>query len=123
MLVEFYAAIKPTLLDNKIRAVATTGPRRSPFFQDVPTVAEAGVPGYEVVSWNGIFVRAGTSAEIINILNAAIRDMVAIPEVKQHYADLGIEAKASSPEELKARLVADIAKWSALIERAGIAKQ
>jgi tripartite-type tricarboxylate transporter receptor subunit TctC len=123
MLVEFYAAIKPTLLDNKIRAVATTGPRRSPFLQDVPTVAEAGVPAYEVVSWNGIFVRAGTSAEIINILNAAIRDMVAIPEVKQHYADLGIEAKASSPEELKARLVADIAKWSALIERAGIAKQ
>ena len=74
------------------------------------------------MSWNGIFVRTGTSAEIINILNVAIRDMVAIPEVKEHYADLGIEAKASSPEEFKSRLQGDIGKWAAVIERAGIPK-
>ena len=80
LLAEFYAPIKPTLLDKKIRAVATTGPRRSPFFPDVPTVAEAGVPGYEVVSWNGIFARTGTAAEIIDVLNSAIREIVAIPE-------------------------------------------
>jgi tripartite-type tricarboxylate transporter receptor subunit TctC len=123
LLVEFYAPIKPTLLDKKIRAVATTGTRRSPFFQDLPTVAEAGVAGYEVVSWNGIFARTGTAPEIINVLNAAVRDMVASPEVREHYAELGIEAKASSPEELKQRLIADIAKWAAVIERAGIAKQ
>jgi tripartite-type tricarboxylate transporter receptor subunit TctC len=123
LLVEFYAPIKPTLLDKKIRAVATSGPRRSPFFPDLPTVAEAGVPAYEVVSWNGIFARIGTPPEIIQTLNGAVRDIVTIPEVKEHYADLGIEARASSPEELKERLVADIAKWAALIERAGIAKQ
>jgi len=120
---EFYAPIKPTLLDKKIRAVATTGRQRSPFLPDVPTAAEAGIGGYEVVSWNGIFARAGTPAEIINILNAAIREVVAIPEVKERYADLGIEAQASSPEELKARLAADIAKWAGVIERAGIARQ
>jgi tripartite-type tricarboxylate transporter receptor subunit TctC len=123
LLAEFYAPIKPTLLDKKIRAVATTGPRRSPFFPDVPTVAEAGVPGYEVVSWNGIFARTGTAAEIIDVLNSAIREIVAIPEVKEQYAELGIEAKASSPEELKQRLIADIAKWAGVIQRAGIAKQ
>jgi tripartite-type tricarboxylate transporter receptor subunit TctC len=122
LMVDFYAPMKPTLLDKKIRAVATTGPQRSPFLPDVPTVAEAGVPGYEVVSWNGIFARTGTAAEIINVLNAAIREIVATPEVRERYADLGIEAKASSPEELKARLQADIAKWAAVIERAGIAK-
>jgi tripartite-type tricarboxylate transporter receptor subunit TctC len=123
LMVDFYAPMKPTLTDGKIRAVATTGAPRSPFLADVPTVAEAGVPGYEVLSWNGIFARTGTPAEIISVLNGAIRAMVAIAEVKERYADLGIEAKASSPEELKARLAADIAKWAAVIERAGIAKQ
>jgi tripartite-type tricarboxylate transporter receptor subunit TctC len=123
LMVDFYAPMKSTLLDKKIRAIATSGPRRSPFLPDVPTAAEAGVPGYEVVSWNGIFARTGTPAEIISVLNTAIRQMVATPEVKERYAELGIEAKASSPEELKARLQADIAKWAAVIERAGIPKQ
>ena len=123
LMVDFYAPMKPTLQDKKIRAVASSGPQRSPFLPDVPTVAEAGVPGYEVTSWNGVFVPTGTPAPIIGLLNAAIHEIVAIPEVKQRYAELGIEAKASTPEELKARLEADIAKWAALIERAGIPKQ
>jgi putative tricarboxylic transport membrane protein len=123
LMVDFYAPMKSTLLDNKIHAVATTGKERSPFFTDVPTVAEAGVPGYEVVSWNGVFAPRGTPTEIIDLLNRAIREMVANPEVKQRYAELGIEAKASTPEELKARLTADIGKWAAVIERAGIPKQ
>ena len=76
-----------------------------------------------MTSWNGVFVPTGTPAPIIGLLNAAIHEIVAIPEVKQRYAELGIEAKASTPEELKARLEADIAKWAALIERAGIPKQ
>ena len=123
LMVDFYAPMKSTLLDNKIRAVATTGKERSPFFTDVPTVAEAGVSGYEVVSWNGMFAPRGTPTEIIDVLNRAIHELVANPEVKQRYAELGIEAKASTPEELKARLAADIGKWAAVIERAGIPKQ
>ena len=123
MLVEFYAPIKPTLLERKSRAVSVTGRQRSPFLPGVPTAAEAGVPGYEVVSWNGIFVRAGTAPDIVDTLNGAIHEIVAMPEVKERYADLGIEAQASSPAELKERLVADIAKWAAVIERAGLAKQ
>ncbi len=123
LMVDFYAPMKPTLQDKKIRGVASSGPRRSPFLPDVPTVAEAGVPGYEVTSWNGVFAPVGTPTSITGLLNAAIREIVAIPEVKQRYAELGIEARASSPEELKARLQADIAKWAAVIERAGIPKQ
>jgi tripartite-type tricarboxylate transporter receptor subunit TctC len=123
MLCEFYAPIKPTLADNKIRAVASTGTKRSPFLPDVPTAAEAGVAGYEVTSWNGLFAPMGTPADIINLLNKTIHEMVAIPEVKQKYADLGIEAKASTPEEILARLNDDIAKWAKVIERAGIEKQ
>ena len=120
MLVEFYAPIKPTLLDNKIRAVATSGTERSPFFSDVPTAAQAGVAGYEVTSWNGLFAPVGTPAEIIDLLNKTVREIVATPEVKERYADLGIEAQASTPEALKKRLTDDIAKWAAVVEHAGI---
>ncbi len=123
LMVDFYGPMKPTLQDKKARPVATSGPQRSPFLADVPTVAEAGVAGYEVTSWNGVFVPVGTPAEIINILNKSIHEVVAIPEVKTRYAELGIEAKASTPEQLQARLEADIKKWAALIERAGIPKQ
>jgi tripartite-type tricarboxylate transporter receptor subunit TctC len=123
MLVEFYAPIKPTLLDNKIRPVATSGTQRSPFFTDVPTAAQAGVAGYEVTSWNGLFAPVGTPVEIIDLLNKTVREIVATPEVKERYADLGIEAQASTPEALKKRLTDDIAKWAAVIERAGIPRQ
>ena len=66
---------------------------------------------------------SGTAAEVISVLNATVRDVVGMPEVKERYADMGIEAQASTPEELTARLARDIAKWRALIERAGIPKQ
>src|SRR5262249_15678951 len=91
MLCEFYAPINPHLSDNKPRAVASPGTQRSPFLPDVPTAAEAGVAGYEVTSWNGLFAPMGTPADIINLLNKTIHEIVAIPEVKQKYADLGIE--------------------------------
>jgi tripartite-type tricarboxylate transporter receptor subunit TctC len=122
LMIDFYGPMKPTLLEKKIRPVATSGPQRSPFFTDVPTAAEAGVPGYEVTSWNGMFAPVGTPPEIIALLNRSVREIVALPEVKQRYAELGIEAKASAPEDVKARLEADIKKWAALIERAGIQK-
>jgi tripartite-type tricarboxylate transporter receptor subunit TctC len=123
LMVDFYAPMKPTLEDKKIRPVATTGTQRSPFFTDVPTVADAGVAGYEVTSWNGLFAPAATPTEIIALLNKAVHEIVAQPEVKQRYADLGIEAQASTPEQLKARLAGDITKWAAVIDRAGIPKQ
>ena len=76
-----------------------------------------------MTSWNGLFAPAGTPAPVIGVLNKALHEIVAMPDVKQRYADLGIEAKASTPEELKARLEADIRKWSDLIKTAGIPKQ
>jgi tripartite-type tricarboxylate transporter receptor subunit TctC len=95
---------------------------RTTFLPDVPPVAEAGVPGYEVASWNGLCVPTGTPAEIVNLVNRSVREILNTPEVKTKYADFGIDAQASSPEELKTRLQSEIKKWNDLIERAGIAK-
>jgi tripartite-type tricarboxylate transporter receptor subunit TctC len=123
LMAEFYAPMLAAIADRQIRPLAISGAMRSPFLPGVPTMVEAGVAGYEVTSWNGIFARAGTPAAIVDLLNRSIHDVVAIAEIKQRYAELGIEAAASTPDALKARLAADIDKWAAVIERAGIAKQ
>jgi tripartite-type tricarboxylate transporter receptor subunit TctC len=115
--------MKSALQDGKMRPVGTTGESRSVILKDVPTMIEGGVKGYDVVSWNALFAPSGTPPEAIARLNAGLREVLAMPDVKQKLLDLGIEAKASSPDELKARLVDDIAKWTAVIEKAGIPKQ
>jgi len=121
--IDFPAALRGVLSDSKARALATTGPKRSPAMPNVPTVQEGGIPSYEVVSWNGFFAPAGTPKEVIDTLNAALREILSDPEVKKRYSALGIEAAPSSPAELKERLVSDIKKWSDVIAKAGIPKQ
>jgi tripartite-type tricarboxylate transporter receptor subunit TctC len=121
LMTDFYAAMKSQLTEKKLLGVGTSSLTRTAFLPDVPPVADT-VPSYEVASWNGVCVPAGTPAEIVNLINRTLRDILVIPEIKTKYGDFGIEAKASSPEELKARLVSEIKKWSDLIEKAGIAK-
>jgi tripartite-type tricarboxylate transporter receptor subunit TctC len=123
LMVDFYTPMKGALSDKKIRAVATSGPERTSYLADVPTVAQAGVPGYDVTSWNGVFAPRGTPNSVVQVLNKAMHEILVIPEVKKRYLDLGVEAKASTPEELMARLKSDITKWAAVIEKAGIPKQ
>jgi putative tricarboxylic transport membrane protein len=122
LMVDFYAPMRGALADKKIHPVGVTGEKRDSGLPDVPTIAEA-VPGYEVTSWNGVVAPTGTLPEVINRLNAVMREILVIPQVKAKYAEFGVEAKASSPAELKARLEADIKKWAAVIEKAGIPKQ
>jgi tripartite-type tricarboxylate transporter receptor subunit TctC len=121
LITDFYAAMRSQLTEKKIRGVGTSSLTRTAFLPDVPPVAET-VPGYEVASWNGLCAPTGTPAEIVNSLNKTIREILVIPEVKTKFAEFGIEARASSPEELKSRLQSEIKKWSDLIERAHIAK-
>jgi tripartite-type tricarboxylate transporter receptor subunit TctC len=121
LMTDFYAAMRSQLTEKKIRGVGTSSLTRTAFLPDVPPVAET-VPGYEVASWNGLCAPTGTPAEIVNSLNKTIREILVIPEVKTKFAEFGIEARASSPEELKSRLQSEIKKWSDLIERAHIAK-
>lgn len=120
---DFYAAVKPSLDNGKARALATSGPKRSPELPNVPTVQEAGVAGFDVVAWNGLYAPTGTPKAIIDTLNAALHEVLADPALKKRALDLGIDTRASTPAELDARMRADIAKWGAVIAKAHIPKQ
>ena len=123
MVIDFYAALKPGLSDGKTRALATGGATRSPALPNVPTVAQSGVSGFDVVAWNALYAPAGTPSAVIQTLNAALSAVLNDPELKKRALDLGIDAKASSPAEAEARLTSDIKKWGTVIEKAGIPKQ
>ncbi|WP_291854674.1 tripartite tricarboxylate transporter substrate-binding protein [Bradyrhizobium sp.] len=118
LMVDFYAAMRAGLSDGKLRALAISGPTKASFLPDVPPVADAGVPGYEVLSWNGLGAPVGTPQPIIDTLNKAIREVLAMPDVIKRYQEVGILARASSPEELRTRLAAEIKKWSEVIDSA-----
>ena len=123
LIIDSYASMRANFDDGKLRPLATSSAQRSQSLPKVPTVAEAGVPGYDVTSWNALFAPAGTSPEIIATLSKAITEILATEETKARLLDLGIEAKSSTPQELTDRLKADIAKWSGIIDKAGIEKQ
>jgi tripartite-type tricarboxylate transporter receptor subunit TctC len=123
LVVEFPPAVRSQLQDNKVRALATSGTGRSQVLPNVPTVQEAGIAGYEVTSWNGFFAPNGTPAAVVDTINKALREILTDADVKKRYLDLGVEARPSSPDELKQRLVADIAKWRKVIQDAKIPQQ
>ncbi len=121
--IDFYAALKPTLDSGKARALATSAPQRSPELPNVPTVQEAGVAGFDVTAWNGLYAPKGTPDDIVQTLNKALHDVLADPDLKKRALDLGIDTKASTPAELDARMRGDIAKWGQVIAKANIPKQ
>ncbi len=121
--IDFYAALKPTLEGGKARVIATSGAQRSPELPNVPAVREGGVANFEVTAWNGLYAPVGTPDSIVQTLNKALHDVLADPALKKRALDLGIDAKASTPAELDARMRGDIAKWGKVIEDAHIPKQ
>ena len=123
LLIDGYSSMKGNLADNKFRALASSGPVRSKSTPDIASVQESGVAGYDVVSWNALFAPAGTPPDIVNKLNGALQEVLADADVKKRLSELGIEAKASTPQEISDRLKSDIDKWSKVIEKAGIQKQ
>jgi tripartite-type tricarboxylate transporter receptor subunit TctC len=119
---EFYAAVHGLIEDNKVMALASTGPKRAPYLPNVPTVEESGVKNVEVVSWNGISAPAATPKEIIRILNSAINAVLPAHDVREKANKLGMEMRGSTPDEMTDRMNNDIVRWSAVIEAAGIPK-
>jgi tripartite-type tricarboxylate transporter receptor subunit TctC len=123
MVLDTLALLKGTIDDGKARPIAVTGSRRSAALPHIPTAQEGGLAGYEVTSWNGIFARAGVPAPVIERLNREIRATVAMPEIKQRLLQLGLLASSGPPEDLRARLQSDIAKWAKVIADAGIERR
>jgi len=123
LMIDSYSSIKGNLVDKKIRALASSGSVRSESTPDIPTLRESGVADYDVVSWNALFAPAGTAPEIVKTLNQALQEILGDADVTKRLLELGIEARASTPEEISARLKSDIEKWRKVIEKAGIQKQ
>jgi tripartite-type tricarboxylate transporter receptor subunit TctC len=123
LMIDSYSAIKGNLADGKFRALASSGPARSESTPDLATVQESGVAHYDVVSWNALFAPARTPPEIVRTLNRALQAILADADLKKRLIALGIDARASTPEEIAGRLKSDIDKWRQVIEKAKIPKQ
>src|SRR5882757_8261242 len=123
LVIDSYSSMKGNLADGKLRALASSGSKRSEATPDLATVQESGVAGYDVVSWNALFAPAGTPPEIVTTLNGALRDILADADVKKRLIELGIEARASTPQGISARLKSEIDKWGQVIEQAWFQKQ
>lgn len=117
--VESYAALKSPIDAGSIRAVAASGDARSPMQPNVPTLKESGINAV-VVGWNSLVAPAGTPKDVIAYLNGHVRAIVESDDFKKRMLDLGGEPKASTPEELAARLKSDIDMWAAVVKQAGL---
>jgi tripartite-type tricarboxylate transporter receptor subunit TctC len=109
----------PHVREGRLRALAVTAARRSPVLPDVPTIAEAGVPGYEATSWFGLFAPAGTPRDIIDRMAREMAIFARRPEVAERIRALGAEPITNTPEEFAAMVREEIAKWGAVVRASG----
>jgi tripartite-type tricarboxylate transporter receptor subunit TctC len=112
-------SIAPHVRSGRVRALAVTGKKRSLSLPDVPTLEEAGVPGYEVNAWSGVIAPAGLSRPILDKLNRAINAAILAPDTKERFAQLGSEGGGGTPEEFAALIRRDSAKWAEVVRRSG----
>jgi len=120
MMIENMPGTMPFVRQGKMRALAITSRTRSALAPELPTMIEAGVPGYEMYGWNGFFVPKGTPAEIVNRLHAELVKVLAKPEVKEQMVTLGAEPSGNSPQAFAAFVKAEQARWGKLIKDLGI---
>ena len=109
----------PLAKAGKLRALAVTTAKRSSVAPEVPTLAESGLPGFEVGSWQGVFAPAGTPPEIVKRLNAEIVKALNLPDVREKLSGLGAEIVADSPEEFSALVKAEVEKWAEVVKKSG----
>lgn len=111
---------QPHIKSGRIRALGVTGTKRAPGADDIPTIAEAGLPGYEAVQWYGVLAPAATPRDIITKLHAGVVRALQNPDVRQRLLNDGAEPVGSSPEEFAAYLRSETTKWAKVIQAAGI---
>jgi tripartite-type tricarboxylate transporter receptor subunit TctC len=123
MMIDAISTMAPTVQEGQVKALAVTGKKRSSILPNVPTLDEAGVPGYEAVIWLGIMAPKGTPQPIVDKLNAEINKVLARPDVKEAWAKQGVEPMAMSPAEFDTYLRADIEKWAKVVKDTGMKVQ
>ena len=110
----------PHIQSGKLRALAVTSSKRAPAFPNVPTVAEGGVPGYELVSWQAIFAPAGTPQPIVDRLYTELAKILKAPDMQERLANLGMEASGMPPAEFTTFQKAEIEKWAKVVKAANV---
>ena len=113
----------PHVKNGRLRAIGVTGAKRASIAPGIPTIAEAGVPGYEVVQWFGVLAPARTPRDIIARLHAGVVRAVQDPAIRERFSSDGAETVGSTPEEFAAVIRADLSKWSKVIKDAGIKRE
>jgi tripartite-type tricarboxylate transporter receptor subunit TctC len=119
-MIENMAGTMPFVKAGKLRAIAITSPQRSPLAPELPTMTEAGVPGYEVIGWNGIVAPKGTPPEIVARLHTEVAKILRTPEMRQQLAAVGAEPIGNTPEEFGAFIKAEMGRWGKVIKEKGI---
>ncbi len=112
-------SISPHARSGKVKALAVSGARRSPGFPDLPTIAEAGVPGYEAGTWTGVIAPAGLPRPVLDKLNAAVNAAIRSPLFVERFATIGDEPAGGTPEEFAELIRRDSAKWADVVKRSG----
>lgn len=114
------ATVAPHLKTGKLRGIAVANAKRTPAFPDVPTMAEAGLPGYEASAWYGLFAPAGTPADVIAVLNAEVNRALADPELRKRLLTLGAEPVGGTPQEASRFVQSEYRKWGEVVKKANI---
>jgi tripartite-type tricarboxylate transporter receptor subunit TctC len=121
--VDFITPLLSGIKSGALRPLAVTAGKRFPGLSDVPTVREAGVPGYDVASWNALAAPAKTPQPILDRIHDALVKALAAPEVQKRFAELGVEGRSSTPGELRQFYASETKRWTEVVERARIPKQ
>src|SRR6266550_1670445 len=119
MMIDAVPAMAPNVGESQVRALATTGKARSSVMPNVPTVIEAGVPGYEATIWLGLMAPAGTPKPIIDKLNASVNAAVKRPDIVKLWTEQGAIPMSMTPEQFDKFLRGDIVKWAEVVKKFG----
>jgi tripartite-type tricarboxylate transporter receptor subunit TctC len=114
------ATAVPLVRAGKLRGLAVTSSRRAPSVADIPTAAEAGIPGYEYVTWYGLLAPASTPRAVISKVHGDVTKLLSSPQVKQRFAARGLDARPTTPDEFGAYVKSELAKWHGVVEAAGL---
>ncbi|MGZ8198292.1 MAG: Bug family tripartite tricarboxylate transporter substrate binding protein [Burkholderiales bacterium] len=110
----------PLVLSKRLRGLGVTSTKRARIVPDIPTIAEAGVPGYEFTTWHALLAPKGTPAAVVTTLSEKVRATLRTPEETQRFADRGLDVVASTPDELAAHMRSEVQKWSRVIKERGM---